>query len=375
MNDYILMHKNKEVAQVKLSDRGIKVTGVLKSDFMPIGMSNNQDKTIDEQMNVWNGNRCIPLGRPNYQSFMKEMNIEQASDWIAKSYMCALTDCYWFKPADSNVTWKDVNFRDNGFSSNLYKHLFYGQNNEAINTLNSPDITTDGAEPKMWVERNSDFYLLKHYSSAMPNTVCNEFLISKIFSKLDIDCVDYNLIEIDGKICCESKCFITSNNEEFITAEDLMKHYGFTMRDVGKLMCNLGFEKEFNKMVLGDYLSGNVDRHSRNFGILIDSDTRNIKQFAPLFDHGESYIYANMDNMMYIVGETTFGKAIENVDVDVLKLIDNVDEKDITEILDQIPYISFEDKCEIFDEFFRRADHIHDIIREKELEYEQDLEI
>ena len=75
MNDYILMHKNKEVAQVKLSDRGIKVTGVLKSDFMPIGMSNNQDKTIAEQMTVWNGNRCIPLGRPNYQSFMKEMNI------------------------------------------------------------------------------------------------------------------------------------------------------------------------------------------------------------------------------------------------------------------------------------------------------------
>ena len=105
-----------------------------------------------------------------------------------------------------------------------------------INNFNSPDIVTDGAEPKMWIEKSDGFYLLKHHSDEKPTTVCNEYIASKIFEKLGVDYVDYQIVEYDGKVCCESKCFVDLNEEEFVPAADLMKHYGYTLKNIDQLM-------------------------------------------------------------------------------------------------------------------------------------------
>lgn len=372
MGNYVLMNKNNAVATCSLTDNGIKIESIANQDLMPIGIVESNQKSVDEQITLWNGNRCIPFGRPNYKSLMEQFQIQQASDWIAKSYMCSLTDCYWFKPEGSDKAWEDVNFRENGFSSDLYKALFYGNSDTQINNLNSPDITTDGAEPKMWIEKGDGFYLLKHYSGSMPLTVCNEYIVSNLFNKLGIQCVEYCLVEVNGMVCCESKCFIDSNTEEFVTAEDLMKQYGYTMQNVDALMTRIGFEQEFSKMIIGDYLVGNVDRHSRNFGIIVDSDTKEIKRFAPLFDHGESYMCVDIDNLMYIVGETTFGQAINGVDVKYLREINDMQEKDVVDILNSIPYIDYDTKNEMFCELFRRMEHINELIIEKEIDHGRD---
>ena len=143
------MHKNDSVAMVEINENGIKVNNIIKQDLMPFGIIEADDYDIHEQLTSWNGNRCIPLGRPNYKCIVEKYNIKQASDWIAKSHMCSLTDCYWFKGTDSFVTWEDVNFHQNGFSSNLYRTLFFNEDGTVINNFNSPDVTTDGAEPKM----------------------------------------------------------------------------------------------------------------------------------------------------------------------------------------------------------------------------------
>ena len=373
MNEYILMHRNDQVAKVNIGESGIEIDKIIKPNLMPFGVVETEKKSLNDQLTDWNGNRCIPFGRPNYKQLAEQYNIKRASDWIAKSYMCSLTDCYWFKPKYSLRKWKDVNFRDNGFSSNLYKHLFYGKNNEPINDFNSPDITTDGAEPKMWVEQEDDFYLLKHYSESTPRTVCNEYMVSKLFAQMGIDCVNYDIIWANEKLCCISKCFIESNDEEFVAARDLMNEYGCSMKNIGQLMSEFGFEKEFNEMVIGDYLSGNSDRHSGNFGVIIDSKTQKIKRFAPLFDHGEAYIYENMDRLTYIVGETTFGKAIENVDEKYLNIVNNIDKNDVANILDSVPYIDLDTKDEIYNEFLRRIDHVHDLIIEKEIDYDREF--
>ena len=369
MKNYILMHKNDKVAVINIENNSIRVDNIINKNWMPFGIIESDNETIHEQITKWNGERCIPFGRPNYQKLMEECQTKCASDWIAKSYMCSLTDCYWFKPVDSGLKWEDVNFHQNGFSSNLYKHLFYGENNEPINHFNSPDITTDGAEPKMWTEKSDGFYLLKHYSDNEPTTVCNEFIVSKIFAKLGIDCVNYDLVEIKGKICCESKCFIDSDKEEFVPAADLMKQYGYTLKDVEQLMKTFGFEEEFNKMIIGDYLSGNSDRHARNFGIIIDSDSRQTKRFAPLFDHGETYIYENIDRAYYLVGETTFGKAMDTVDLKYFSALKDINQSDVANILNTVPYYDFDTKNEIFCEFFRRIEYLNDLVIERDVEH------
>ena len=372
MKKFVLMHKNKSVAKVNINDKGIVVDYIIEPDFMPFGVIETNEDTIDKRINQWNGDRCIPLGRPNYKDMMDKYGIKQSSNWVVKSYMCSLTDCYWFKPEDSNVTWEDVNFYKIGFSTNLYKHLFYNENEEIITDFNSPDITTNGAEPKMWTEKGDGFYLLKHYSGTKPITVCNEYIVSKIFAKIGLDCVDYDLIKKDNKVCCESKCFIISDKEEFVPTTDLMKEYGYTMKNVEQLMSKLGFEKEFNEMVIGDYLSGNADRHSGNFGLIIDADSRRFKKFAPLFDHGATYMYEDIDRADYFVGETKFGNAIQNVDAKYLNIVNNISESDLLEILNSVPYMRPSTKNEVFCEFFRRVEHVNSLIREKEVKYDRE---
>jgi hypothetical protein len=368
MNDYILMHKNDQVAIVELNNNGIKVNDISRQDLMPFGVVETDNCDIHEQLTAWNGNRCIPIGRPNYKSITEKYNINKTTDWIAKSYMCSLTDCYWFKSSDSIATWEDVNFHQNGFSSNLYRALFFNDDGTIINNFNSPDITTDGAEPKMWAEKDDGFYLLKHSIGKKPITVCKEYIASKLFEKLGVNCVDYKIAQVDDFICCESKCFVESDNEEFVTADDLMRDYGYTMQNVGDLMYKLGFEKEFNEMIVCDYLSGNSDRHSRNFGVLIDSDTRQIKSFAPLFDHGETYMFENIDSLDYYVGETTFGKAIETVSSKYLSIVGNINEADVANILNSVPYMYQSTRDEMFNEFFRRVDHINNLILKQEID-------
>ena len=48
------------------------------------------------------------------------------------------------------------------------------------------------------------------------------------------------------------------------------------------------FIYDLSKMVLFDFIIGNSDRHHSNFGFLVNKDTGNNIEFAPLYDNGSS---------------------------------------------------------------------------------------
>ena len=63
---------------------------------------------------------------------------------------------------------------------------------------------------------------------------------------------------------------------------------------------NLGenYINKFNDMLVLDAIIYNTDRHFGNFGFLINSDTNEIIDFAPLFDHGNSlFNYAGEEDL------------------------------------------------------------------------------
>ena len=53
---------------------------------------------------------------------------------------------------------------------------------------------------------------------------------------------------------------------------------------------SLGFEKEFDRMIIFDALILNSDRHLGNFGFLVNNDNGKILSPAPLFDHNLSFM-------------------------------------------------------------------------------------
>lgn len=258
MKNYLLMHKNDVVAIINIQPNGLHLNKMINSNLMPIGIM-NLSVHADYNLTSWNDKRCIPSGRPNYKSLTNTVGIGDQQDWIARSHMCSLTDCYWFKDEGDSTTWEDVNFHKNGFSSNLYRVLFYSDFGTRINNLNSPDITTDGCLPKMWIERDGAFYLVKDSQGQRPMESYCEWFASKLFQKIGVDCVDYNIEMFNNRDCCVSKCFIQSDSEEFVPMHDLLMEYDCTMKNVVKLMRELGFEDEIEKMIVCDYLIGNTD--------------------------------------------------------------------------------------------------------------------
>ena len=315
---------------------------------------------IDTAITLWNESRCIPLGRPNYDKILEQLGILSNSEILPYSYLCSLTDCYWFKQPDNSINWESVNFHNNGFSSNLYKHLFYNEFGEPINNLNSPDLTTDGALPKMWrQESNGDFSLLKGYKGASIEACC-EIIADNILDELGIEHVHYQIDfdeqhNITSSVC---KNFITSDKEEFIPVENLMRDYNCVGHEnFLSFLYDMGFKEKIELMMLGDSIIGNLDRHARNYGIVINSDTQQIQRFAPLFDHGGCFLGNNHGFLTYPPTGVSFNKTIPMIPKEKFELLEYINMDKIHQVIMGLP-MKNEDKYNIIFQLDNRIDKL-----------------
>ena len=75
--------------------------------------------------------------------------------------------------------------------------------------------------------------------------------------------------------------------------EEYINH---SMKQITKYLSGLGedYVNAYHDMLIFDCLIYNEDRHSGNFGLILDSRTLKPLEFAPLFDHGRSFfVYRN----------------------------------------------------------------------------------
>ena len=367
MQKYILMNKDTPVASISVAydetkrEYGLHVDNVLNATRLPYGAKKATAETLDKQITDWHESRCIPYSRPNYPELMQRMDITSNNQLLAKSYMCSLTDAYWFKPEGSEKTWADVNFRDNGFKSELYKQLFFNPDGSMIVDFNSPDLTTNGVLPKMWIQREDNFYLIKDSAGRTATESCNEILASKMIAQMGIDSVEYGGAKYQDKIMCRSACFIQSNDESFVPVENLLKDMHLKSHaDMYEHLQKWGFNKEVEQMMLCDYLLGNTDRHPGNYGFVINSDSQRINNFAPLFDHGASDFFNDVSFMTYPLTGDKLGNMCKYISPETLKLVDNIDLQKLEAVIDKMGF-SPEDKVHMLGVL---DDRIMDVRRE-----------
>lgn len=375
MNKFHLMHKNDIVGTVTIQkdeyNKGyLHIENIIDSTILPIG-TRDKEEDIDKQVTAWNDSRSIPLGRPNYLDFLNDIGANNNSELIPYCFMCSLTDCYWFKPDNSDIKWEDVNFYQNGFSSNLYKRLFFNDKNEPINNLNSPDITCDGALPKMWQEENGHFVLIKGKTSGFPMDACYEVIADFIFGEIQAEHVYYELREIDNQIYSACECFIHSDDEEFVPIENLMSDCRcYSQADFLPILVELGFKEAIDKMILGDAILGNIDRHARNYGVIIDSNTQQIKRFAPLFDHNICALINNHGMLTYQPTKQSFNKTLPMLGTETLTLAKNIDMNTLNALVRSLPIEpNLQDR--MFNQLQSRISKISELVKEKEYEFER----
>ena len=294
-SSYVLMHKDVEVATLEMDeDYGLisKVGMVHDLQHMPMGTVYNG---VVDRRNVkdWWASRSIPASRSGLRDFLESLELYDAKALLTKSMGLSLSDQYWIRPEDSEIRWKDVNFFDNPFSEDIGNLLFGSRISGSINMM-SPDNTSDGVLKKRWKIIGDRRCLIKGSTGTTRQEPFNEVIASKLMDVLDIPHVGYDVIWMDGRPYSVCGDFIDRDTElvsafRVMASQKKMNDRSYYQHYV-ECCSNLGIDivPFLDRMLVLDYIIGNTDRHTNNFGLIRNVDTLEWMGPAPIFDSGTS---------------------------------------------------------------------------------------
>lgn len=362
-------------------------------DYAPFGLI--KINAIDKvEFNKWWKNRQIPASRKGLKELLHNSNVYDKDNFDlldAKAYCLSLSDQYWVKGVEEEISWESINFFDNEFSEDIGKILFNGGKTALNLNLNTPDMTSNGNYEKRWKIIDGERYLLKAGSKIYNQEPFNELIATKLYERLlnKDEYVEYSVIFDDDKAISKCKNFITKDTElvpawkineyyEFLDDEDKYTHYI-------RCLNNLGIkdaETLTDKMIVCDYIIANKDRHFNNFGVIRDVNTLKFIGVAPLFDNGCSLWYD--ENDMY-VGEFFLTKPFEEYEKKQLSLVKKLEWLDISKLEDfpnEVKTILSMDKLlskerinKIVDQIKLRIEFVKELKKSREVDADNGCEI
>lgn len=285
----ILYNKHTPLIEVTMERKQIVNIGkVTNEELLPFILQGNLSL---ESINKWLSKRLIPERREGLREVRMKFH-----DFDRDKHLNSLTDQYWFRLRGEK--WDDINYFTNKYSEDVGNMFFTPWLVPKRYTTNSPDLTTNGALIKRWVQ-NEDLTsaLYKTASETYHQEPLSEVLASIVAKKLNIiPFVEYQLA-ISGMILC-SKCqnFITENTE-FVPAYELYLKDPKKQTDTAYShllrLCEQyhipNMEDFLKGMILIDSITGNTDRHLGNFGFIREVTTGKFLGPAPLFDNGTAF--------------------------------------------------------------------------------------
>ena len=398
MKKFTLMNKNKKVFDFVYDEEEHFIVNFERNypeneDYAPFGLI--KINAIDKvEFNKWWKNRQIPASRKGLKEVLHNSNVYDKDNFDlldAKAYCLSLSDQYWVKGVDEEISWESINFFDNEFSEDIGKILFNGGKTALNLNLNTPDMTSNGNYEKRWKIIDGERYLLKAGSKIYNQEPFNELIATKLYERLlnKDEYVEYSVIFDDDKAISKCKNFITKDTElvpawkineyyEFLDDEDKYTHYI-------RCLNNLGIkdaETLTDKMIVCDYIIANKDRHFNNFGVIRDVNTLKFIDVAPIFDNGCSLWYD--ENDMY-VGEFFLTKPFEEYEKKQLSLVKKLEWLDISKLEDfpnEVKTILSMDKLlskerinKIVDQIKLRIEFVKELKKSREVDADNGCEI
>ena len=347
----ILMNKNTKVLEVEYNEEGIfflKIYKVYNIEYVPYILKslykkeNIDDKEFRSSLSKWFKGRGIPAFRDKLDLLLHRLNIEVPGELLDKAFGLSLSDQYWLKPVDKEISYDDINFFDNDFSYAEFREASLSNSSKDITSkiaLISPNNTTDGMLRKAWIIEYEVRYLLKGGYKNEILQPFNEVLASEICKRLEFNHVTYSIDNYKGMIVSKCPCFINKDTE-LITAYQIMKDIpkSKSINDYEEYLSILekhGLKDariQMENMYILDYLIMNEDRHLNNFGIIRDVNSLEWINVAPIFDNGESLkiTYYSQDELC-VTGEGRFFYQIKPFD-EVIKVVRDIKRLDLTRL-------------------------------------------
>ena len=222
------------------------------------------------------------------------------------SHALSLIDTFWVKPANSNLTWKDISLYTHDFNEVIAKTAFEGKLHGRKLSATSPEYSTNGRFAKCWVRECENIKLLKRGNSKVRNTGLepySEFYAVQIIKAFTSEFVSYDLRSVGGRVC--SICPIFTSEEFGFLPYAAIDKGNTDIEAVLQNMSKYGLEEKAKRMFVIDAVILNEDRHKNNFGFIVNNKTQEIVDMAPLFDHNISLLpyaeeeqFENIDNYL-----------------------------------------------------------------------------
>lgn len=236
---------------------------------------------------MWLASRAADGKRTNIRLLKKALRLAEKDDVSTVVHVngATITDNYWVRPVDSELTYADVKF-DNDYFSNLALKGTYDSFNIAANSKHSrtPELTNVGSFEKCWKLRGGNWWM---YKKANHNELFSELFVFELGKALGMNMAHYER----GQGVIKSLDFTDSAKVNFEPASTFMsdnEDYEDVVAELQKI-CPEAIG-DYVRMIFLDTIVANPDRHTNNFGLLRDVDSSEFIGFAPNFDNNMALI-------------------------------------------------------------------------------------
>ena len=248
-----------------------------------------------EDLDGWLASRAIDAHRPNSRLLKKALRLAERDDisTVLSVHAVTVTDTYWIKDDDSDLTWDDVRFKKDYFSTLALKGDYSSfAAAGASRKVHTQELTNIGSFEKCWRLKDGVWWLYKQADALELFSECFISLLGKSlgFNMAEyVPCNDY----IRPKIrVIRTRDFTDGASVNFEPLDAIMGE------DVEDYVRTYNVLEQFGQDVASDYVSivfmdalcANPDRHSFNLGVLRDVDTGKVLRLAPNFDNNMALI-------------------------------------------------------------------------------------
>ena len=272
-----LMLRNTKVLYFNLPDFTVEV---LREDLLPYYLRSNIKKSPNMKDIMYNVQAV--------KSYLSSRMLSLSRDNAKKIYAAfQIPDSYWVQEEHEPDTWEAINIRQNKLKDII--DLSLGGFSPTITTsVICPELTTKGLFRKGWVRMGDILYLLKSDKTKDCVNTRMEVLASEILECFEnrIDSVTYvsdmkNMMDGEGQVSI-CKNFV-GEDYSFVEAWEVMdycRRLGINYREY----CMEQWGEVFAGIPVLDYIIVNTDRHTQNYGFMMNNETGKIERLAPLFD-------------------------------------------------------------------------------------------
>lgn len=293
-----LMLKDTKVLYFDLEDF---IAETIREDLLPYYLRLNLRKQVFnkdilhniQEVKSYLSSRVLSLSRDNAKQIYAAFQIPQIDSVDNRVNICikckgvSIQDSYWIKEDNENVNWANVNIRQNKLRDII--DLSLSGVNPTITTSNiCPELTTKGLFRKGWIRLGDNLYLLKSDKNQDNVNTRMEVLASDILGcfKNRIDTVAYvsdTKNTVDGEALVSICKNFVGEKYSFVEAWEVMEYVKRCGMDFAQY-CMKRWGMKFASIPVLDYIVLNTDRHTQNYGFLMNNETGEIEQLAPLFD-------------------------------------------------------------------------------------------